>query len=121
MWVKGQSGNPAGGPKKKDKFAETLKELADLTCIELTKVNKDGETITELISPKIGDKSVTVHEMIAFKLLQKATDGDLQAIRDYANRAYGTPKESIDVNTNVLPAIQLSPEIMPDKEDGAGK
>ena len=73
MLEKGQSGNPAGRPKK---LPELDKLLADVLGEE-----KDG---------------VTAADAILKKLRQMATQGNLRAAEILLDRAYGKPKQAVE-------------------------
>lgn len=73
---KGQSGNPNGRPKK-------LPQL-DVLMAEILGEEKDGKTAAIAILAA---------------LRAKATRGDVRAAELLLNRAYGKPKESLDLTT----------------------
>jgi hypothetical protein len=83
-WNKGQSGNPAGRPKK-------LPELRELLAHVLGD-EKDGKTAAEAI---------------LMALRAKATKGDVRAAELLLDRAYGKPKQDIElegsINTVIMP------------------
>jgi len=83
-WKKGQSGNPAGRPKK-------LPELRELLANVLGD-EKDGKTAAEAI---------------LMALRAKATKGDVRAAELLLDRAYGKPKQDIELegsfNTVIMP------------------
>ena len=83
-WKKGQSGNPAGRPKK-------LPELRELLAHVLGD-EKDGKTAAEAI---------------LMALRAKATKGDVRAAELLLDRAYGKAKLDIELegsfNTVIMP------------------
>ena len=74
-WKKGESGNPLG------RAAE--KPIADALRMEIKAAGDDHQKLRE----------------IARKLLEKAADGDMQAINSLADRLDGRPAQALEVNT----------------------
>lgn len=93
-WKKGQSGNPAGRPKK-------LPELRELLANVLGD-EKDGKTAAEAI---------------LMALRAKATKGDVRAAELLLDRAYGKAAMNIEIEGNVNTVIMPKP-IQPAPEDG---
>ena len=87
-WKKGQSGNPAGRPKK-------LPELRELLANVLGD-EKDGKTAAEAI---------------LMALRAKATKGDVRAAELLLDRAYGKSAVSVDLTgeVNVNTVIRPKP------------
>jgi hypothetical protein len=85
-WKKGQSGNPAGRPKK-------LPELRELLANVLGD-SKDGKTAAEAI---------------LMALRTKAVRGDVRAAELLLDRAYGKPKQDIDIEANLTTVILPKP------------
>ena len=85
-WKKGQSGNPAGRPKK-------LPELRELLANVLGD-EKDGKSAAEAI---------------LMALRAKATKGDVRAAELLLDRAYGKPKQDIDIEANIATVIMPVP------------
>ena len=85
-WKKGQSGNPAGRPKK-------LPELRELLANVLGD-EKDGRSAAEAI---------------LMALRAKATKGDVRAAELLLDRAYGKPKQDIDIEANIATVIMPIP------------
>src|SRR5262245_20303313 len=75
-WKKGQSGNPAGRAVEKP-FADALR-------MEIKAAGEDHQQLRE----------------IARKLLEKASQGDMQAINCLADRLDGRPAQALEVNTS---------------------
>jgi hypothetical protein len=76
VWKKGESGNPQGRAIEKP-FADALR-------MEIKAA---------------GDNSKKLRE-IASKLLEKASEGDMQAINCLADRLDGRPAQALEVNTS---------------------
>ena len=75
-WKKGQSGNPAGRAIEKP-FADALR-------MEIKAAGEDHHQL----------------RVIARKLLDKASKGDMQAINCLADRLDGRPAQALEVNTS---------------------
>ena len=74
-WKKGESGNPLGRAAEKP-FADALR-------MEIKAAGDNHQKLRE----------------IARKLLEKAADGDMQAINCLADRLDGRPAQALEVNT----------------------
>ena len=85
-WKKGQSGNPAGRPKK-------LPELRELLANVLGD-EKDGKTAAEAI---------------LMALRAKAAKGDVRAAELLLDRAYGKAKLDIDLEGSFTTVIMPQP------------
>lgn len=84
-WKKGQSGNPNGRAKEKP-FADALR-------MEINAAGADHKKL----------------RLIAKALLDKAEDGDMQAINCVADRLDGKPVQESDVNvTKTVSAAELT-------------
>jgi HPt (histidine-containing phosphotransfer) domain-containing protein len=77
---KGISGNPSGRPK--------LTRLTDALRQQLAEINPDAP-------------EETVAEEIARALISEAKTGNVQAIREIADRTEGKPKQAIDLDLQV--------------------
>ncbi len=76
----GVSGNPSGRPKL-TKLTEALRE-------QLAEINPDAP-------------EETVAEQIARALISEAKTGNVQAVREIADRTEGRPKQAIDLDLQV--------------------
>lgn len=82
-WQKGQSGNPAGRPRKEDCITSLLKE--------------------QLIQPKpLDSDGRTWAQCVVAALLQAATEGDVRAAGLILERTEGKIKESLHVETQAV-------------------
>jgi len=109
-WIKGQSGNPNGRPRKivnvlgkfgykKGEINETISTMMTLTMEELKDIYQD--------------KNSTILEKTIASALKKGIEkGDLGGIETLLNRVYGRAKSEVDVNMDS--PIQI---ILPKKED----
>jgi hypothetical protein len=77
---KGESGNPSGRPK--------LTRLTDALRVQLAETNPDAP-------------EETIAEQIARALISEAKTGNVQAIREIADRTEGKPKQAIDLDLQV--------------------
>ena len=78
MFVKGQSGNPGGRPKKGLSFSDLIR--------------KEAEEVIELDGQKLKQKTLVVN-----KLYEMALAGDIKALKYLMDRIDGTPKQTMDV------------------------
>jgi len=78
---KGVSGNPAGRPPNGWTWRELLLEAAE-------EIEKD---------PVTGEE-VTVKKLVARKLVSKAKEGDVPAIREFGDRIDGKPKQGVELS-----------------------
>jgi hypothetical protein len=84
-WKKGQSGNPAGRPKLPD-----LKELLATVLGD----TRSGKTSAEAILKAIE---------------AKALRGDVKAAELLLDRAYGKPKQDVDLSGSMVTVIKPKP------------
>jgi hypothetical protein len=77
---KGMSGNPNGRPRL-TRLSESLRE-------QLAEISPDAD-------------EQTIAETIAKTLIKLALSGDVQAIREIADRTEGKPKQAIDLDLQV--------------------
>lgn len=77
---KGETGNPNGRPK--------LTKLTDALREQLAETNPDAP-------------EETVAEQIARALISEAKTGNVQAIREIADRTEGKPKQAIDLDLQI--------------------
>lgn len=99
-FVKGQSGNPKGAPKKEASIRGCLRASMSET---ITVPGKDGKPDTVL----------TKGAFLSSKLFQLAASGDLQAIKLCLDNVDGPPVQTveninIDARTPVDPAAALA-------------
>jgi hypothetical protein len=98
QWVKGQSGNPNGKPKK----------LPQLDCLlaDILSEEKDG---------------IEAAKAILMALRAKATKGDVKAAEMLLDRAYGKTRQNINIDGSMsnLQIIQLPDNNRDKKLDGS--
>lgn len=86
-YKKGQSGNPNGRPKGSKNRSTIVKELLAL--------------LTKHENPITGNEEwLTNEHHMTISILQKAIKGDVNAYKELMNSAYGTAKDSLDLNTS---------------------
>jgi hypothetical protein len=85
-WTKGQSGNPRGRAAEKP-FADALR-------MEIKAAGDDHQKL----------------RAIAKRLLEKAEEGDMQAINCLADRLDGKPQQAVEVSGDVLRYVVRMPE-----------
>lgn len=84
---KGQSGNPAGRTKGSKNRSTIVKELLAI--------------IIKLDNPLTGQEEwLTNEQHMTISILQKALKGDVNAYKALMDSAYGTAKDTMDLNTN---------------------
>lgn len=81
----GQSGNPGGRPKRT--------RLTDALLAQLAELDKGEETTAEAV---------------ARALIRQALGGNVQAIREIADRTEGKPRQAIDVNATMMDWRELA-------------
>jgi len=84
-WKPGQSGNPAGRPKKEKALTELLRKEG----------SKRDQTY---IDPKTGEEKVISRKRkLAQKIWELALSGDLAAIKYIFDRIDGSPRQSVSL------------------------
>ena len=109
-FVKGQSGNPNGRPRK---FVSGLKMIGyKQSEINDTIQNILSMTLDELELVFTDEKATVLEKTIASALKKSLTRGDLSSIETLITRVYGKAKQEVDINTTT--PFQI---IMPEKND----
>jgi hypothetical protein len=92
----GYTGNPAGCPKRTETLERRLQDIFDeereITVIE------DGKKIK---------RKMPLIEALFRQYLQRASAGDRQAFRDLLDRAYGKPRQRVDLGGQDGEGIQI--------------
>jgi hypothetical protein len=92
----GQSGNPNGRPKLPDELKDfrkaTVKEFKDAVKIILYATEQYANDILN------DENESLLNKTLAQGMLACAKSGDVQKLTYYTDRAFGKPKESVDVN-----------------------
>jgi hypothetical protein len=103
-WVKGQSGNPSGRPKRLP-ISDALRDLLDRRL-------NDDET-----AAKPRKRRMTVAEKMADQLARRALHGDVEALREIANRVEGKPTQRIEVAPDIEGLKEIKVEVTFVKSD----
>jgi len=110
-FVKGQSGNPNGRPRK---FVSTLKSMGYKNSEVADAIqNLLAMTIDELKEVYQNQESTVLEKTVAGAIKKSIEKGDLQSIEVLLSRVFGKPKESVKIDTPVPsdhPIRQLSIE-----------
>lgn len=91
-WKKGQSGNPKGGPKRGQSWAEIIRELGDL----------DGPTVAERAGAMAADfrkmpSGITLKELVALRVYHTLTnDPSPGLLNAFMERAEGKVMQPIE-------------------------
>ena len=90
---KGQSGNPKGRPKGSLNRSTIAKKWLEVLSQEEL---EDGVV-----------KWLSNEEAITLALIQKARKGDVNAYKALMDSAYGTAKDTVDINSNETKSIDF--------------
>ena len=90
---KGQSGNPKGRPKGSLNRSTIAKKWLEVLSQEEL---EDGVV-----------KWLSNEEAITLALIQKARNGDVNAYKALMDSAYGTAKDTVDINSNETKSIDF--------------
>jgi hypothetical protein len=109
-FVKGQSGNPNGRPRK---WITSLKEEG----YKLSEVNDVIQvmmsmTISELKSIMEDDNATILEKTIANAMRKSLQKGSLYSIDTLLTRVYGKPKETIDTNNKTELSGKIKIEVV---------
>lgn len=99
-WEKGESGNPAGRPKK---LVPSMKKDG----YKLTEINDTIQAIVsmtqeELKSVNDNPKATILEKTVASALLMSLKKGSLESVETLINRVYGRPKEKIELEQKIV-------------------
>ena len=90
---KGQSGNPKGRPKGSLNRSTIAKKWLEVLSQEEL---EDGEV-----------KWLSNEEAMTLSLIKKARNGDVNAYKALMDSAYGTAKDTVDINSNEKRSIDF--------------
>ena len=97
-WKKGQSGNPAGRPRK---FVCQLKDMGyNKQDINQTIENMMAMTLDELADIYKNEMSTILERTIANAMRKSLERGSLYSLETLISRVHGTPKAELDLNAN---------------------
>jgi hypothetical protein len=97
---KGRSGNPAGRPRK---YVSLLKEqgykMSEVNdCIQVML----SMTVEELADTFKNPKATVLEKTIAAAIKKSIEKGSLYSIETLLTRVYGKPKETVDLNAEIV-------------------
>jgi hypothetical protein len=97
-WPPGQSGNPAGRPRKGNAWADIRNELlaASKITLTLTIPDKDGNFKPVTFELGVNDEKSFRHAIL-IREISKALGGDIDAMKDLMDREEGKPSQSINL------------------------
>jgi hypothetical protein len=98
QFIKGESGNPAGRPRK---YTTALKEHG----YKLSEINDTIQvllsmTVEELNSVNDNPGSTIIEKTVANAMIRSLKKGSLYSIDTLLTRVFGKPKEQMDINTD---------------------
>jgi hypothetical protein len=98
-FVKGQSGNPNGRPRK---YVSLLKEQG----YKLSEINDSIQALMsmdeeELKSVSTNDKATVLEKTIAKAILKSMSNGSLYSLDTLMSRVYGKPKETVSQEVTI--------------------
>lgn len=99
-WKKGQSGNPAGRPRK-------LVSKLKLDGYKLTEINDTIQTMVSMTYDELkkvwdNPNSTILEKTIAAALRKSLNEGELSSVETLLNRVYGKPKEKMEVQAQAI-------------------
>ena len=92
QFKKGQSGNPAGRPKKSKSLSDMLRHILDSDTASLVIANPDGKERTVDLKA-----SENFNYVIAVVMIQKALEGNLRAVQMIWDRMEGKPAQALEI------------------------
>lgn len=107
-WSKGESGNPAGRPRK-------MVSKMKMDGYKLTEIN---DTIQSMVSMNLQElkgvwdnpNATILEKTIAGALRKSLEDGSLDSVETLLNRVYGKPKEKMEVLSQSLIKVSFGDE-----------
>ena len=92
-WTKGESGNPKGRPKGSLNRSTIVKKWLEV----LSKEQLENGNIQWLSN----------EDSMTLALIKKAREGDVNAYKALMDSAYGTAKDTVDINSNEKRSIDF--------------
>ena len=99
-WEKGQSGNPKGRPKKGSSWSDVANQLLDASELDINVTLPNWKQ--HQITCKIEDGNTIRHAVVG-ALIVEALKGNIQAIRELADRTEGKPAQKLEAEIKELP------------------
>lgn len=97
-WVKGKSGNPKGRPKKGSTWSEVANQLLDASELHMTLIIKGKPIKIECVI----EDGTTIRHAVVGALIVEALKGNIQAIRELADRTEGRPAQKLELGNDEL-------------------
>jgi len=92
----GYTGNPVGCPKRTESLERRLQELFE-----------EDRTVTITENGKEVQRTMPMIEALFRQYLSRASSGDRQSFRDLLDRAYGKPRQRVDIGGQDGEGIQI--------------
>jgi hypothetical protein len=110
-WVKGQSGNPKGRPKKGNAWADIINQMMESKGVTVTYTRKDadGNPVKETIDINAG--RLSIRQVMAANMLKQALEGDNATVKTLIEHEVGRAMQ-MNMNAN------LTPEDLPNLKKG---
>ena len=99
-WVKGKSGNPSGRPKKGSSWSDVANQLLDASELDIKLTLPNGKEHQITCNIEGGN---TIRHAVVGALIVEALKGNIQAIRELADRTEGKPAQKSEVEIKDLP------------------
>ena len=102
-WVKGKSGNPKGRPKKGSTWSEVANQLLDATELHITLIIKEKGVTKTVPIDCVVEEGYTIRQAVVSALIVESLKGNIQAIRELADRTEGRPAQKLEAEIKELP------------------
>lgn len=107
-WSKGESGNPAGRPRK-------LVSKMKMDGYKLTEINDTIQSMVSMNLKELKDvwdnpNATILEKTIAGALRKSLEEGDLNSVETLLNRVYGKPKEKMEVLSHSVIKVSFGDE-----------
>ena len=102
-WVKGKSGNPKGRPKKGSSWADVANQLLDATELHITLIIKEKGVTKTVPIDCVVEEGYTIRQAVVSALIVESLKGNIQAIRELADRTEGRPAQKLEIEETLLP------------------
>lgn len=107
-WKKGESGNPAGRPRK-------MVSKMKMEGYKLTEINDTIQTMVSMNLVELKDvwdnpNATILEKTIAGALRKSLEQGELDSVETLLNRVYGRPKEKMEVLSQSIIKVTFGDE-----------
>lgn len=114
MWKPGQSGNPAGRPKKGMTISDCMRDILAGTEISVTMKQPRKKPVTYEVS-----SNRNLGYAVAAAAIMRAVKGDVLAIKEVCDRVQGKPHQSIGLTPEVPRETPLPDSVLAELADKA--